>query len=651
MNKRILACIAAAVFVLGGCASQSADNGADVSDSSTLTSVTDEDTENGSPDGETDKEEPQLIEFSQPSGVYAEGFSLELKGAEDGNIYYTTDGSDPASSDSRVKYEAPVEIKDRSGEPNVVSAVSPELISGNFVKYDRETNTFPTTVEAPADSAVDKCSTISAVLVKPDGSTSPVYTRTYFIGTPEQHIAGIKESCEAAGKSLAVISISMDYDDLFDEEKGIYVRGKKFAEASEKLNKYDTDAETARKMPANYNQRGREWERSCRVDFLEYSADGAESAFSQSCGIRIQGNYSRSDWQKGFRLYARKDYGKKSFSYPVFGEELKNESGETIGKFKTLELRAGGNCAFTAKFNDIFWQDMSSELDCATKVSRPCVVYLNGEYWGLYVLEEDYSDDYFQKHYGVNKDEVAVYKGDAEMYSKGYKLDEGNLPDGETDEDYFLKELKEFQKSHNSLTEQADYDAFAELVDVESVRDYFLAEIWINNKWDWPGKNWSMWRYTGSEKDPANEYTDGKWRLMLYDMEFGGVSGAGDAYANTVKDDNYKPKGLLDMGTNNPAVLSYALLMTNDGFRADFCERLLAMSSGVYEAGHANEVLDGYTAVYSPLFDQFFARYPGAGDKENAINGGYASVKCIKDFLEKRADNVSKMTDWINRQF
>ena len=51
-----------------------------------------------------------------------------------------------------------------------------------------------------------------------------------------------------------------------------------------------------------------------------------------------------------------------------------------------------------------------TELDGSTKASRPCVVYLNGEYWGLYVLEEDYSDNYFESHYGVNKDDVVVYK-------------------------------------------------------------------------------------------------------------------------------------------------------------------------------------------------------------------------------------------------
>ncbi|MBQ7071286.1 MAG: CotH kinase family protein [Ruminococcus sp.] len=656
MIKKILCILTSLTLCLGmltSCADSSSSSSGTASVSSTQSSG--KDSSSGEKDkkdnNKTKEEEKASVDFSQKSGVYAEAFSLELSTTLDGEIYYTTDGSDPSTSDTAVKYEGAIEIKDRKGDANVVSAVGPEEISGNFVKWKSRDKVFESTVSAPDDDAVDKCSVINAAVKGSDGSFSPVAAATYFIGTPEEHIQGIKESCEAMGTDLAVISITMDYDDLFDADKGIYVKGNLFDEAlSEHLEDgEDTNEDTARRLPANYNQRGKDWERNCRVDFLEYNADGAETAFSQSCGIRIQGNYSRSDWQKGFRLYARSDYGKKNFKYAVFGDELKDDNGDTIDKFKTLELRAGGNCAFTCKFNDIYWQDLSQSLDCETKASRPCVVYLNGEYWGLYVLEEDYSDDYFEDHHGVNKDDVVVYKGDAETYKLGYKLDEGMLPEGEKKESYFFNDLNAFFKAHKDLTAQEDFDEFAKLVDTDSVRDYFLAEVWINNKWDWPGKNWSMWKT--ANVDESNEYADGRWRFMFYDMEFGGVSGSSDSRTNTVKEDNYKPKGLLDMGTNNPAVLCFAYAMTNEAFRNDFNEKLEALSSGIYEKENANAVLDSYTAQYSPLFDQFFERYPGSGDSDNAVYGGYASVQCIKDFIEKREDNITKMTKWINKQF
>ena len=372
------------------------------------------------------------------------------------------------------------------------------------------------------------------------------------------------------------------------------------------------------------------------------------TALSQDCGIRIQGNYSRSDLQKGFRLYARKKYGEKKFKYEVF-EGLKNASDETIDSFKTLTLRAGGNCAFTAKFNDTYWQSLMTELDGSTKASRPCVVYLNGEYWGLYVLEEDYSDNYFESHYGVNKDDVVVYKGDAETYQSGYKLDEGKLPEGETDEGYFFKELTDFFVSHKDLSAQADYEEFSKLVDTDSVRDYFLAEVWINNKWDWPGKNWSMWKVQST--DSSNEYADGRWRFMFYDVEFGGVSGEGDAWTNTMKEDNYKPKGLLDTDTKNPAVLSFAYLMSNEDFRNDFNDRLLKMSEGTFEKGKALDRLAEFESIYSPLYEQFFARYPETGSAEEALHGGYASSDCIRAFINKRDKSIQSIVDWTNSQF
>jgi len=460
----------------------------------------------------------------------------------------------------------------------------------------------------------------------------------------------LEDACAAYGGSLAVVSISANYDDFFSSETGIYVKGdvfdnalKDFLNSGERLR----EGETARSLDANYKQKGREWEREVNVTMFEFTTDSATEVINQNCGIRIQGNYSRSDLQKGFRLYARNDYSDNNFKYAVFGEEYVNDAGEVMDKYKNLVLRAGGNCAFTSKFNDTFWQDMAKEAAVETKKSRPCVVYLNGEYWGLYVLEEDFSDDYFEDVHGVEKDNVVVYKGDAESLEIGYKLDEGELPEGES-EDYYFKELKEFFATHTNVASKEDYDELAKLVDPESVMDYFAVECWINNKWDWPGKNWSMWKVINTEESD-NKYTDGRWRFMLYDVEFGGVSGSSDAGTNTIKEDNYKPNGLLDMDTDNPAVLCFAYFMTNNEFRDAFYERIKGLSTGMFEYELLKEGLNHYEDMYAPLYDQFFRRYPGTGSTDEAINGGYASIKCIRDFVSRRAGNIQKMIDYCEK--
>lgn len=594
--------------------------------------------------------EEDSVAFSRQTGVYGEAFGLTMAAdQEEAEIYYTLDGSNPTDSATAVKYEEAITITDRSGDKNVVSAVEPVRFAGSFNYVSK--NTFRCEIKAPEDAAVDKCTVVRAVAKYTDGTMSEETSATYFIGTMEEHIKGLAESCKAAGTSLAVVSISADYDDFFRDAGGIYVKGKIFEGA---LGQYIRknggiwDGETARSLDANYKQKGRGWEKEVRVSFMECTPEGLEEVLAQTCGIRIQGNYSRSDLQKGLRLYAREDYGKKNFKYAFFGEDYVNFEGETMDKFKTLVLRNGGNCAFTSKYNDTFWQSLAAGLDCGTQKSRPCVVYLNGEYWGLYVLQEDYTDNHMENLYGVDNKDVVIYKGDAEALELGYQLDAGDIPEGET-ESFYFKELLEFFNTHGDLESQADYEAFCELVDSRSVMDYFAVQCWINNKWDWPGKNWSMWK-TISSDGVEDSYGDGRWRFLFYDMEFGGVSGVSDARANTIKEDNYKPEGLLDFDTDNPAVLCFAYCMTNQGFRKEFNETLLGLSKGVFEKEAALGKLREFEAVYGPLFEQFFERYPETGSTEGALEGGYASSKCIREFLEEREMHIQKMVDYVIRK-
>ncbi len=591
---------------------------------------------------QVDDEEEQDFAFSANSGFYQEEFFLEITGGKE--VYYTIDGSDPALSDTRKKYDSKIKVTDQRGYKNVFAAVQPSLISGNFCTYSSSAKEFTSTVNAPKAADVDKCLVIRAVSINEQGEVEETISGSYYIGSPTEHIQGIKESCQASGEKLAVMSLSVNYDDFFDPEYGIYVKGNIWNNEFQTALKRGSyiDAESARSFDANYKQRGREWERNCRMELMEVDENGATTVLSQDCGIRIQGNYSRSDWQKGLRLYARKEYGEKKFDYAVFGDKT------DVKEFKKLVLRAGGNCAFNAKFNDAYWQAIAKQqnLSGSFQTSRPCVVYINGEYLGLCLLQEDYSDDYFEDHYGVDKDNVVVYKGDAERYELGYYIDEGELPEGVTDEKYYFNELLDFFKTHSNLKNEEDYNEFEKLVDVQGVRDYFLAQIWMNNKWDWPGKNWSMWKSTVK----GEGYSDGRWRFAFYDMEFGGISGKEDIYTNTVKEDNYKPLGLLDKNTSNPAVLCFAYLMTNQEFKADFCERLLNMQNQSYNKDNLNNVLDSFIEIYSPLYEQFFKRYPGSGTVENALYGDYASAQCIRDFIDKRAEAIPSIVNWINQQ-
>ncbi|MCR4946467.1 MAG: CotH kinase family protein, partial [Lachnospiraceae bacterium] len=631
----------AMILTLSGCG-QNAGSTKDSEPAIEKETVKEPETDTGSSAGVTsglDSLSNTLVKYSHTSGFYDDPITLELTAATADKLFYTTDGSDPRTSETAVEYSEPLTLGDRSNDKNVVSAVDPDLFDTAHAKY--QNGNIVSYAKAPSDTAVDKCHVVKSALLTGDGKWSDVYCGTYFIGTAESHIEGLPKLLEAGGESLALISITTDYDNLFDYETGIYMKGSLFEESwKEYIENGGAHTDDAgRKLLANYSARGREWERECHIEMLECSDSAVQSVISQSCGIRIQGNYSRSDLQKSFRLTAREEYGDKRFRYNIFGES-------SPSSYKSVVLRNGGNSAFGAKFNDTFWQSLArdADLDISTQMSRPAVVYLNGEYWGLYVLQEDYSSEYFEDHYDVDSDDIILYKGDAETIDIGYKLDIGEIPsDAEEQSDrYYYLPLINFFETHEDLTDAESYSEFCTLVDPDSVRDYFAFETYINNKWDWPGKNWSMWK--SNTVIPGNEYNDGRWRFCLFDIEFGGISGSGDSGTNTIKEDNYMPYGLLDRDTKNIAVLCFAYLMTNREFRNDFYEKLRDLDSGVMVFNNANGRLSEFIDMYEPLFDQFFRRYPDSGSTDEAMNNKYyASAACIRLFLFDRSVHIEEI--------
>ncbi len=570
-----------------------------------------------------------------PSGCYEEGteITVSIKDGKikDPQIWYTTDGSDPLLSDSKMLYEGSLYIRDRSGDENRASAVEPFLITPECLEAAEDGSGFVTDAKAPADEDVDKCFIIRAA-VSGKGGESAYKSAVYYTGDMDEHIEGLTESVTAAGRDLIVMNIQTDEDGLFDHEKGIYVRGQVF---EDKVNEFLSEGTSYEAMlktyvnfwPANYNMRGKDWERKSSVTVLSVSADGSVTEIlSQEAGLRTQGQSSRAGLQKGLRLYARKEYGKGSFEYPFFGEDFVSVSGETIDKFDTLILRPcqSGPC-FMAKCEDMLLQDMLYEREfgrVALQKGRAAIVYLNGEYWGLYGLYSDLSSDYFKDVYGVPEDKLILYK--AEDGKEG-KLDEGKLPEGVDDQLYYARELYDFFDTHEDLSSDEDYAAFTALVEPDSFCAYFAAESWLSNN-DWPKHNWTMWK---SSEKLDDGYSDGRFRMSMNDLDHCG----GWADRDTIADTGDIEGGLLNRESTVLPVRCFAYLMSNEGFKESFKAELLALSAESFEPGRADSYFGYYENVWGPLWEQHYRRYPFLRD---ASEDGYYQLEKLKQYVYDR---------------
>jgi hypothetical protein len=516
------------------------------------------------PDDDSEIAEARRITFSHDSGVYSRSFDLTLAAPEGSKVYYSTDGSEPLPS--KVKSGGPVfeytggsiTVKDRNGQPNVLA--TRENTAQFYMKPGDPRESAPGEYYASAEQ-VPKATVIRALAVDSKGKQGETLTRTYFIGDNLKNYG-----------NHPVLSIVTDPQNLLDEKTGIYVRG------------------PGNKWPDyNFNKKGRDWERPANLDFFD---GDRKVAFSTGVGIRIRGGWSRDRGQKSFNVYFREEYPgiKNLANYPLIPGAVKADGKTPVTKFKNFMLRNGGNDTEYTKFYDVFVQSLVSDRKFTTQAAIPCVLYLNGEYWGPYNLQEKYSDNYLEYKFGVNKDNVMSFESG--------ELDEGIASDWQ-----FYNELMSYKDK--DMTIPSNYAAFCALFDIQSYIDYFAAQIYVYNE-DWPQNNFQLWRVRNVE--PGNPYGDGKWRWMMFDTEFSmGIYNSGGLTGQSGKDPF--DKILNGENKNHPNNVLFAQLLKNATFRSQFASTMREIMNNNFEYNAASAKLTAIAAVYKPLMDGYYERW------------------------------------------
>ena len=519
---------------------------------------------------DTSKPEPV---FSKESGSYDKSFELSLHAPKGSKIYYTTDGSEPdvSSVGGSVKdtipaklptneYKQAITVKNRDNDEN-------RLCSKVNIPYMYDpTDYYNNGPFYPEVSAVPKATIIRAMAVDEKGNTSKTVTKTYFV---DKNLAEVY-------KNASVISVVTDPDNLLSKERGIYRYG-------------------------NWENSGAEWERPAAVTYFE--EDGT-IPFETTMGMRIHGNYIRRWGQKSLRFYFREELGLKNLKGYQLIPGAVNADGKPTKKYKRFILRNGGNEYAYSKMQDVFIQSLVSDRAFTTQSSRPCVLFLNGEYWGLYNLMERYSDNYLEEEFGVDKDNVVVIKND--------ELDEGK------EEDFALYEqLQAMADLDMSLTD--NYEKFKKMVDIQSYLDYYATEIYIGNK-DWPDNNVQLWR---TREDDGSDYGDTKWRYMLYDTEYS---------MNLWGQDNNGNTNRLQEARNKDAL--FDALCKNDSFKQSLADTLMDLADKNFKSADAAKKLDAMAAVYRPLMEQYKKRF-GNGDVDSR-------VRDMKSFMANRKSQIKK---------
>jgi len=512
------------------------------------------------------------VAFSQPSGFYDDAFMLEMTG--DGNpIYYTLDCTDP-DADSTL-YTGPILIEDASPKENVYSAVTDT--SAYYDKALLKQNGVRQTLKYRIPKApVDKATVVRAVSIDASGNASPVSTAVYFVGYGEKTgYAGVN-----------VMTIVTDPANLFDDEKGIYVLGAKFRESLKDGIVQYTGEPGVISWPANYRQRGREWEREAVVHCFDANGD---PVFSGPCGIRVQGRATRSHMPKNLNIYARKEYGCAAFDTgALFDREY---------RLSRLNLYNGAN---DLMLRDYMIHAMSDDADVADQEFCPCALFLDGEYWGVYWLCTRFKPDYLNQVYGVKKDNIVSIKM-------------GKVEIGQ-DEDLKLYEDMVSFIADNDMRSPEAYARAGELIDLQACIDYYAVEVYVAST-DWPTNNFALWR---SRHEASNAYSDGRWRWMLFDLDH--TTRVANAEEDTLR-----------RACNLDALL--ASLMQNEDFSRRFSEKLVQLARENFAPERTDAFIDAYESDMAEAIEKKYQRFYGKYDMDELF---YAGCEQVREFFRLR---------------
>ena len=272
--------------------------------------------------------------------------------------------------------------------------------------------------------------------------------------------------------AVYVVSLVSDEYNLTDYNNGIMVMGP---------NATDTFPYGSMNEGANFWM---DWEREAHVELFQ--PDG-EEALSQECGIKLHGQYSRAAPVKAFKVIARTKYGSNRFEYPIFSQR-------DYGEYQSFLLRASGQDYKYTFMRDSLLTSLAKDTSVMYQESEVCVVYINGVYYSLMYLRER-----------INTHSVCQFEGwdgmedDIDLIKANSRVMQGS-------NDTFA-DLISWLKNNDANTQEA-YDRITSCIDLQNYLEYMAIEIFVGN-----GDTANVKRY-------RNAKTDGKWRWILFDLDW-----------------------------------------------------------------------------------------------------------------------------------
>ena len=385
-----------------------------------------------------------------------------------------------------------------------------------------------------------------------------------------------------ADGTVYVVSLVSDPYNLTSDEAGIMVSGP---------NAWPEYPYGSMNNGANFWM---DWEREAHVEV--FNPDGS-TLVSQECGIKLHGQYSRAEAQKAFKVIARSQYGSNRFEGAIFSHRDYTE-------YQSFLLRSSSEDGNKTRFRDAVLQMLARGTSVMYQETEVGVLYIDGRYWGHYNLRERICKSSICQFEGWEGDE-----DDIDLIKANTGVMQGS---NET-----FARLRDWVKANNTNTDEA-YALIDSMVDIRNYIEYMAIEIYTGNT------------DTLNVKRYRNPKTDGKWRWVLFDLDW-----AFNEDTNSVTR-WLRPGG---MGNGNRTDNSFFIAcMKNDRFRDEFLTYLGEQMATTFSPQSVLGLAEDMYYTIKPLLPDQFARWDQTESK-------YASA--LRVFINYANNRPYRMLQFI----
>lgn len=391
--------------------------------------------------------------------------------------------------------------------------------------------------------------------------------------------------------SMPVVCLTADPDELWNNETGMYASGA------------NVDLESYKHIPfKNPTPTYRTHGKIFRPGYVEMFETGAPKAvISQGGDFALIGQYSLDMPQKSFKVKAKASLGSRYFNAKLFEDRPFEE-------YKSFVLRVSGNDCVWTRIVDGLQSKLIDQVADTTVIHqawRPVIVYLNGQYWGHYNLRERVSRYFVAQHEGIpleKADDMTILEASWKSYY------------GQNNE--YRKMIDRIKKS-SPATNPEDLEYILDNVDVDNLFDFLFYQVFFANT---DSGNIRFYRVPG-----------GKWRWIIFDMDYGLFSSSNNGILNMMN-----PKG---HGSNDDIDNTIWLkLLENEQMRDKFLTRFGELFR-FFTVDRMLEQMEECVSLISPEMTMHFERWAALNLKNISLEQPKTVDGCIR-YWNSRIDRL-----------